>query len=340
MIVADNLHKTFGDFQAVKGISLEVAPGEVLALLGPNGAGKTTTVRMLSAILKPTSGQATVGGFDVVREARQVRHAVGLLTEFPGLYHRMRAFDYLLFFGRLQGVDDQTCMARAERLLRKFDLWEARDKRLDGYSKGMKQKIALIRAMIHEPRILFLDEPTTAMDPHSARTVRDAIAELREDRRTIILCTHNLTEAETLADRIAIIRDGSIIAEGDIAGLSRQLLGDPLWEVRLAHPLPQLAEILSGVVNIKEVGQSWARYTTPDPVAANPMVVERLTAARSAVVSLAEVQRSLEDVYLSIIGQGAPERIAGVDFVEEYSGELVEGDRRNGQVGQRTGRSP
>jgi len=236
MIEAINLQKMFGAFQAVRDISLNVAAGEVVALLGPNGAGKTTTVRMLAALIAPTSGQARVGGHDVVAHAREVRHVVGLLTEFPGLYHRMRALEYLQFFGALQGMTAADCQRRGSRLLQQFGLWEARDKRLDAYSKGMKQKVALIRALIHDPPVLFLDEPTTAMDPHSARTVRDAIAELRAAHRTILLTTHNLPEAEELADRIAVIKGGRIVAEGTREQLTRQLLGVPIWELRIAAP--------------------------------------------------------------------------------------------------------
>ncbi|KPV47495.1 ABC transporter, partial [Kouleothrix aurantiaca] len=156
MIEAVQLHKEFGTFQAVREISLRVDEGEVVALLGPNGAGKTTTVRMLGAILKPSSGSARIAGYDVVEHAREVRHVVGLLTEFPGLYHRMRAQEYLAFFGALQGMRARECARRGEQLLRQFGLWEARDKRLDSYSKGMKQKIGLIRALIHDPPVLFL----------------------------------------------------------------------------------------------------------------------------------------------------------------------------------------
>ena len=309
MIIADDLRKDFGDFHAVKGVSLHVEPGEVLALLGPNGAGKTTTIRMLAAILQPTSGRATIGGFDVVKQPRQVRHAVGLLTEFPGLYHRMKSLDYLLFFGRLQGMKDQACLDRAITLLKQFGLWEAREKRIDGYSKGMKQKLALIRAMIHDPNILYLDEPTTAMDPHSARTVRDAIAGLRSAQRSIILCTHNLPEAEELADRIAIVHDGRIIIDGTIDELSRSLLGDPLWELRVAKPRADLVTKLDDLLTIESVGIDWLRYRAPDAHDLNPVVLQRLFELRIPVLSLSEVARSLEDVYLTIVGQTHRERI-------------------------------
>lgn len=306
MILAEHLAKMFGAFHAVRDISLEVEAGEVLALLGPNGAGKTTTVRMLAAILRPSTGRAIVGGLDVAEHPRQVRAMVGLLTEFPGLYNRMRALDYLTFFGKLQGLSDERCRARGEELLRRFDLWEARDKRLDAFSKGMKQKIALIRALIHDPPILYLDEPTTAMDPHSARTVRDAIAELRAQRRTILLTTHNLVEAEDLADRIAVVRAGTIIAQGTRAELSYQLMGAPIWELRLARPAPDLARYLDGLGEIVEQGDDWLHYRCSDPAAVNPTLVGRLTQAGLPLLALAEVPRSLEDVYLHLMEDEPP----------------------------------
>jgi ABC-2 type transport system ATP-binding protein len=184
----------------------------------------------------------------------------------------------------------------------------------------MKQKIALIRALIHDPPVLFLDEPTTAMDPHSARTVRDAIADLRAARRTILLTTHNLTEAETLADRIAIVRGGRIVAEGTIAQLTRQLMGDPVWELRLAARsnggVPtagevgtyRLAPMLDDLVRVEAAGDDWLRYRCVDPQHVNPQIIARLAAQRLPIVALTEVPRSLEDVYLSIVDDGRVER--------------------------------
>jgi ABC-2 type transport system ATP-binding protein len=308
MIEASNLHKIFGSFHAVCDISLRIAAGEVVALLGPNGAGKTTTVRMLSAILKPSSGQARIAGYDVVEQAREVRHVVGLLTEFPGLYNRMPPLEYLQFFGTLQGMDVASCRSRSEALLRQFGLWEARSKRLDSFSKGMKQKVALIRALIHDPPVLFLDEPTTAMDPHSARTVRDTIGELRAARRTILLTTHNLTEAEALADRIAIVRGGRIVAEGTIAQLTRQLMGDPLWELRLGARAAGVALLLDDLAHIEAVGDDWVHYRCAEPRHINPQIVARLAERHIPVVALAELPRRLEDVYLSIVADEQVER--------------------------------
>src|ERR1700712_1271017 len=183
LIEADNLVKEFGEFRAVKGVSLKVEAGQILALLGHNGAGKTTTTRMLAAILTPTGGQARIGGFDTVRQPLEVRKIIGHLTEQPGLYNRMRVLDYLQFFGELQSVPPKLLKQRSEELLKHFDLWETRQLRMGEYSKGMRQKAALIRALIHEPKVLFLDEPTSAMDPFSAKLVRDSINELKKANR-------------------------------------------------------------------------------------------------------------------------------------------------------------
>jgi len=280
-----------------------VREGEVLALLGPNGAGKTTTVRMLASILKPTAGWARIAGYDTVEDAKIVRHIVGLLTEFPGLYLRMRGMDYLNFFGQLQGLSRAERVQRSEHLLKRFELWDARDRRTGEYYKGMRQKLALVRAMLHDPQVLFLDEPTSAMDPHSAKLVRDAILELRRDQRTIILCTHNLNEAEMLADRIAIIRRGRIVALGTAAELKARLLGEPVLELRLAQPLDGLLEDVQELVQVEDYGDTWLRYRTAEPERVNPRLLRQLAERGTPVVTLSEVPRSLEDVYLRIVNE-------------------------------------
>jgi len=288
-------------FTAVDRINLQVAPGEILALLGPNGAGKTTTVRMLSAILKPSAGRAWVSGFDTVRDALRVRHAIGLLTEFPGLYLRMQAEEYLAFFGELQGMNAGQIQSRTKTLMARFGLAQAQKQRIAEYSKGMRQKLALIRAMLHDPDLLLLDEPTSAMDPHSAKQVRDAIVELRHDRRTVLICTHNLAEAELLADRIAIIRRGQIVALDSPGRLKAKLLGPALLEVRLAHSLDGYLNELAELVEVEEWGETWFRYRTLQPQDTNPAVLARLAGLGARVLTLSEVPRSLEDVYLRIV---------------------------------------
>ncbi|OQY24722.1 MAG: ABC transporter [Anaerolineaceae bacterium 4572_32.1] len=301
MIATESLTKQFNDFHAVDGLTLQVHAGEILALLGPNGAGKTTTVRMLAAILKPTRGRATVAGFDVRRDARAVRQNVGVLTETPGLYLRMTALPYLDFFGQLWGLSLRQRAERIETLLRRFGMWKFRKQRLGEYSKGMKQKLAIIRAMLHDPSVLLLDEPTSAMDPHSAKLVRDTVVSLRDERRAIIVCTHNLAEAELLADRIAIIRRGKLVSQGTPRELKAQLLGPSLMEVRLVGSVDGLGPRLSDIVQIETQGQNWLRYRTSSPETVNPRLLQRLASLDKQVVTLSQVPRTLEEVYLRVM---------------------------------------
>jgi len=305
MIRAQALCKRFADFTAVSGIDLHVQAGEILALLGPNGAGKTTTVRMLASILMPTSGHAWIGGHDTVREAVTVRHLVGVLTEMPGLYSRMKAREYLGFFGQLQGMEPESSTKRAEQLMEQFGMGDVWSLRLGEYSKGMRQKLALVRCMLHDPRVLLLDEPTSAMDPHSARLVRDAIVSLRSKERAVILCTHNLAEAEVLADRIAIIRRGEIVAQGTAEQLKRDRLGLPLLELRVAGSVDGLARLVGDLVHVEQQGEDWIRYRTDRLCEVNPALLQRLQQAGHKVVTLSEVPRSLEEVYLQVVGKAS-----------------------------------
>jgi ABC-2 type transport system ATP-binding protein len=244
---------------------------------------------------------ARIAGYDTVTEARQVRQVIGLLTEFPGLYLRMKGLDYLRFFGELQGMPRDLIHSRSEALLKRFQLWDAHNKQVGQYSKGMKQKLTLVRAMLHDPQVLFLDEPTSAMDPHSAKLVRDSISDLRGEHRAIVICTHNLAEAEQLADRIAIVSEGRIIAQGATVDMKKRLLGDPMMEIRLAGPLNGLVDDLADRVNVVSYGRDWVRYTVPDPNEFNPWLLTELTRRNIPVVTLSEVPRSLEEVYLHIV---------------------------------------
>ncbi len=307
MIEAHELTKMFGTFCAVDRVSLQVAAGTVLAMLGPNGAGKTTTVRMMTSILRPTSGRARIAGYDVTTNPVEVRGHVGVLTEQHGLYERMKALEYLDFFGRVYRLDQRMLRRRAADLMERFGLSDALDRRLGEYSKGMKQKLALVRAMLHDPPVLLLDEPTSAMDPQSAKLVRDAILELRHDHRTFIVTTHNLTEAQILADRIAIIRQGRIVALGTFEELSRTFVGVPLMELRVRAPLNGLTAQLSSMVQVTETGENWVRYRVEEPELTNPQIVRHLTAQGVDVVTLSPLQESLETVYLRIVEGGDEE---------------------------------
>ncbi|OGO31199.1 MAG: ABC transporter, partial [Chloroflexi bacterium RBG_16_54_11] len=291
MIQTENLSKKFNDFLAVDHVSMEVNAGEVLALLGPNGAGKTTTLRMLTSVLRPSGGSARVAGYDVVTQAQGVRSSVGILTEQHGLYGRMSAEEYLDFFGQIYGMPLELRRIRTHELLEQFGLGGVTKRKIGEYSKGMRQKLALARALYHNPPVLLMDEPTSAMDPESARLVRDAIHGLRSANRAIIVCTHNLAEAEELAGKIAIIHLGRIIIAGDVEELKNRLLGAPQYEVRLGVGSNGVKEALPSHAELTGVGENWIRYRTLDPQRINAAVIQALVKKDIPVIGLAEVPR-------------------------------------------------
>ena len=303
MINCFDLSKQFGDFWAVNGVSLEVHPGEVLVLLGQNGAGKTTTVRMLTAVLTPTRGWAKIGGYDVAREPEMVRSAVGVLTEQHGLYARMTAEEYLDFFGQIYSLPMDIRKARISHLLEYFGLSQVAKRRTGEYSKGMRQKLALARALIHEPPVLLLDEPTSAMDPESARLVRDHIADLRSSKRTIIICTHNLTEAEYLADKIAVIYHGRTIIQGTLEEMKKRLLGPAEYEIRLGGEWSMESLDIPEEITITSRGSHGFSFKVDNPIVVNPQLVRNLTRENIPVISLQEVPRNLEQIYLEAMSR-------------------------------------
>lgn len=311
MIETNDLSKQFLDFSAVDGVNLSVQSGQILALLGQNGAGKTTTVRMLTALLKPTRGSARVAGFDVTRNGHDVRASVGVLTEHHGLYMRMTATEYMDFFGKVYNLSSTLRKTRSNHLLEYFGLIEAANRRIGEYSKGMRQKLALARAMMHEPSVLLLDEPTSAMDPESARLVRDEIARLKSTQRTIMLCSHNLTEVELLADKIAIIYRGKILIQGSLDELKKNVLGAPEYIVKFAGgwdagglELPKGMELLSKT-------PTGLKVRVEAPETANPQLMKILSSASAPVVAFQEEVRTLEQVYLKVMAE-----IKGKEYVQ------------------------
>jgi ABC-2 type transport system ATP-binding protein len=304
MIECEDLSKKYhGDFWAVDGVSLNVQPGEILALLGQNGAGKTTTVRMLTALITPTRGWARVAGYDVVQQPQEVRANVGVLTEQHGLYMRMTGEEYLDFFGKVYGLDAEARRSRSQYLLEYFGLADAARQRAGEYSKGMKQKLALARALIHDPSVLLLDEPTSAMDPESAQLVRNEIARLRSSKRTILICTHNLAEAEALADKIAIIYRGRILLNGSLDELKRWVFGAVEYEARFAEPFEAGELDLPEGVEVTSRSATSLRFRVEAPLAVNPKILEELVAHRAPLVSFQEVARKLEHVYLKTMAE-------------------------------------
>jgi ABC-2 type transport system ATP-binding protein len=334
MIETYGLTRRFGTFTAVSQVSLRVPDGAILALLGPNGAGKTTTVRMLSGLLAPTEGDATVAGFDIRHEPAAVRGCVGLVTDTPGLFEQMKVPAYLDFFGSIYGIPAAERMRRIDELLEFFDLAEHRNEKMAGFSKGMKQKVALARALIHEPAVLFLDEPTSGLDPLAARAVRELIVGLKHSSRSIILCTHDLDEAERLADEVAIIRQGRIVAHDTPAALRRQATGETQVMIEFADECPLPLEALATIdgVNtphfrekkatgslssVTQPGALILEYHTPRPKVVNPKVLSRLIAAGALVISVISETSSLEDVYASVMNGGNEEQTSTATTANE-----------------------
>jgi len=299
MIETHDLSKQFNnEFWAVDGVTLNLQPGKILALLGQNGAGKTTTVRMLTALLSPTRGWARVAGYDVTKNPQDVRANVGVLTEQHGLYMRMTGEEYLDFFGKVYGLEPNRRKSRSDYLLQYFGLVEAARRRSGEYSKGMKQKLALARALMHDPSVLLLDEPTSAMDPEASRLVRDEIARLRSSQRTIIICTHNLSEAEALADSIAIIYRGRVLLNDTLDELKRIVLGPVEYEAKFARDFDAGELELPQGVTLASRNANSLRFRIEAPQAVNPTLVHALTSRNAPLVSFHEVPRKLEHVYL------------------------------------------
>jgi ABC-2 type transport system ATP-binding protein len=302
MIDVENLTKTFGNFTAVDNVSLHVDEGEVFGFLGPNGAGKTTTVRMLACLISKTSGRATIGGYEIGNKSDQskIRGLIGLLPENVGLYEELSAYDNLDFYGRYYKLSVQKRREQIEYFLKMLGLWDKRDVAAGTFSKGMKQKLAIARALIHDPKVLFLDEPTANLDPEASKTVRDFILELKKEKRTIFLNTHLLDEAERICDEVAILKT-KLVATGSPANLRHSLANR---KVRV-----QLDLVDDAVVGaVKTLGYQIAEKDSDslvvvvnNPEKENPDLLKQIQTAGGRIQFVTEVGSSLEDVYLKLV---------------------------------------
>jgi len=221
-VEARGLRKAYGEHMAVKDVNLTIGRGEIVGFLGPNGAGKTTTIKMLTGLLKPTMGSAAILGHDIERNPIAAKAAFGYVPDTPNLYGKLRGWEYLRFMARLYRVPVEQAERRAAELLRLFDLTEAASDLIEGYSHGMSQKMALAGALVHDPQVLFLDEPTVGLDPRSARLIKDLLVQLGERGVAVFLSTHILEIAERMCDRVVIINKGEIVAAGTLAELRGQ----------------------------------------------------------------------------------------------------------------------
>jgi ABC-2 type transport system ATP-binding protein len=311
MIETKGLTKRFGGLTAVDNLTLKVNAGEVFGFLGPNGAGKTTTVRMLCCLISKTSGEARIGDYDTGRseDALKIRKLIGLVPDNVGLYDDLSAYDNLDFYGKLYNCTDAQRKENIQRFLTMLGLWEKRDAMAGTFSKGMKQKLAIARALIHEPKLLFMDEPTANLDPESAKTVRDFILELKKEKRTIFLNTHNLDEAQRICDRIGILST-KLIATGTPQELERALSSGGGTRKTVVLLQEQAADaILAGVRKLPAVGSVTAEgnkleVTLSDPDKQNAAVIEAIVKAGGHIQSVTIVSASLEDVYLKLVREG------------------------------------
>ncbi|MGA2502940.1 MAG: ABC transporter ATP-binding protein [Anaerolineales bacterium] len=299
MIRTENLTKKFGVIMAVEGLNLEVAEGEVFGFLGPNGAGKTTTVRMLTSLIGPTAGSASVAGFKVGVQDTEIRRTVGVLTETPGMYDNLSAEYNLKIFAELYEVKD--VKGQIEKYLKMLGLYERRLDPAGTFSKGMKQKLAIARALLHEPRVLFLDEPTAGLDPEASHLVREFIAELKKEGRTIFLCTHNLDEADRLCDRIGVFKSRLLVVDTP-ANLRASVFGRKVvFHLRMTNEkITSAVRKLPFVKEVKVVENKLV-VTLDDPDLQNPHVVRELVTIGAEVQFVGELRHSLEDVYLELV---------------------------------------
>jgi len=307
-IQASGLQKTFSSITAVDGLSFEVEEGEVFGLLGSNGAGKTTTIRILACLLSPTGGTAKVCGFTVNDQPSKVREKVGILTENPSLYERLTAFENMDFFAKAYGVSSQAERnQRIHQVLDFFGLWDRRADKVAHFSKGMKQKLAIARTLVHNPPVLLLDEPTAGLDPKSAKEVRDMITRLsRDEDRAILLCTHRMEDAEKLCDDAVIVNKGRSVAYGSPELLRQKTSVSPVLEVILKKADAKVVESIRHSISSEavEVDGPKLLVTIDDVESAAPEIVRTIVQAGGLVLSVRTIKPTLEETYLRLIGAG------------------------------------
>ncbi|RJP51348.1 MAG: ABC transporter ATP-binding protein [Anaerolineaceae bacterium] len=303
VIEVNALERIFGANRAVDGMTFHVEQGEVFGLLGPNGAGKTTTVRLLNGILPPSGGSTRVFGLDPASDGQRVRQKTGVLTETPALYERLSAYENLAFFATLAGIPDSTLKSRVMEILAFFGLHDRAKDKVETYSKGMKQRLALARALIHKPPLLFLDEPTSGLDPEAAQQVNALIADLsHQNGQTILLATHNLLEAQRLCDRVAVMNKGRILAMGSLKDLARKLWPvtwvDIIFWQAPAESLTGSLKAHRGVKQVTGQGEAWQVQVEGEDVI--PQVVQHLAAQGASILKVNPRAYTLEDIYFAL----------------------------------------
>lgn len=306
MITCNGLTKSFGSITAIQDFTLEIPDGCIFGLLGPNGAGKTTTMRMLSCLIQPTAGTAYIDSYDVGNksDAQKIRGMIGLLPEVPGLYETLGAYKNLDYYGQFYGVPKPKREESIHNTLMNLDLWDRRNEPVGGFSKGMKQKIAIARALIHDPKYIFLDEPTASLDPMAAKIVREYILEMKKRGNTILINTHNLAEAERICDTVALVKN-RIVKVGSPRELARGLFARTICITLQRIPATLLSDLSAlSFVSQVQVNGNQLTLQVRDPEEDNPKIISWLTEKGLQVQFVSEEEHSLEDVYLKLIEEG------------------------------------
>jgi ABC-2 type transport system ATP-binding protein len=306
MIICEGLTKTFGSITAIQDFSIEIPDGRIFGLLGPNGAGKTTTMRMLSCLIRPTSGEAYIDSYEIgmKEDARKIRGMIGLLPEVPGLYETLGAYKNLDYYAQFYDISKEQREKSIKTTLTNLDLWDRRNEPVGGFSKGMKQKIAIARALIHNPKYIFLDEPTASLDPAAAKLVREYILELKSQGDTILINTHNLSEAERICDTVALVKNKTIKI-GNPKDLARGLFSRTI-RIMLQKIPPSLLKDISSLdfISQAQVNANQLILNVRNPEEDNPRVVSWLVQQGLQVQFITEEEHSLEEVYLKLIEVG------------------------------------
>lgn len=303
-IELDSVTKHFGTKQALRAVTFAVPTGSVLGLLGPNGSGKTTTINILSTLLRPSSGRAYVAGFDVVRQAPQVRRSIGLTGQYAAIDEVLTGRENLVLFARLRGMNRARAHARAAEMLARFNLTEAADRRVSTYSGGMRRRVDIACGLVVPPQVVFLDEPTTGLDPRSRRDVWSLVSTLTHQGISVLLTTQYLEEADALADTIVVIDGGTVIADGTPEQLKRKV-GGSFCQVTAVNPadLPRIAAALHGIADLQyDEETATVSVPAPDGVATLGEVFRRVEALGVELTDISLRKPSLDEVFLKLTG--------------------------------------
>lgn len=299
-IVTSDLVKRYGTFEALKSVSLSIEEGDLYCLLGPNGAGKSTLIRILTGLMKQTSGEVNVAGLDMKRDVKKIRQKVGLVSERVILYDRLTPVENLLFFASMLRIEKRVALKKIESLLDKVDMIEWKDKPVRVFSTGMKQRVNFVRALLHEPSILFMDEPTLGLDPHSTRTIRNMVREINDSGRTIVLTTHIMSEAESIAKSIGIMHKGKLITTGKLEEIRASLNKDRLTiTVKNRSEVP--IESIDGYMSDSRLNGVMRIDFRPGTTMES--VLPKILQMKLEVIDVDHIKPSLEDVFVELTGE-------------------------------------